>query len=93
MTGYWPNLVTNSSMDLVCASRAKEMRMVCVIAPEEKILPSATVRSQGYCIGININPCSCANEESMNDAVAPQSAMAMVLNEVSLLAIVQSRTM
>ena len=92
-TGYWPNLMTNSLMTLRCVLRAKTMRTVCVIAPEKTILPSATVRLQGCCIGINFNLCSCANKELMNNAVAPQSAMAIVLNEVFLLAIMHDKTM
>ena len=93
-TGYWPSLVTNSSRVSTCVLKVKEMRTVCVMAPEEMVLPSATVRSRGCCIGISFNPCSCANVESMNKAVAPQSAIAKVLNnEVSLLAMVHGNTM
>ena len=66
---------------------------MCVIDLEETVLPSATIRSHGCCNGENFNLCSCVNEESINDAVAPQSAIAQVLNEVSLLAIVHGRTM
>ena len=94
-TGYWLNLVTNKSRTLRCvpAPKAKTMRTVCVIAPEETVLLLATVRFCGCCNGENFNPCSCANKESMNDAVAPQSAIAKVLSKVSLLAIVHDRTM
>ena len=96
-TGYWPNLVTYSSRTLQywrCVLKAKAMRTVCVIAPEKMILPSATVRLQGCCIGISFNPCSCANKKLTNaGAVAPQSAIATVLNKVPLLVIVQSNTM
>ena len=75
------------------APRAKAICTVCVMAPEEMDLPSATVRSRGCCNGGNLNPCSCANEKSANDAVAPKSTMAIVLNEaVSLLAIIQGKT-
>ena len=93
-TGYWPNLVMNNSRTLRCAPKAIAMHTVCVIAPEEMILPSATVKSRGCCIEISFNPCSYANKESMNDAVAPQSAIAKVLNgKVSLLAMVHGNTM
>ena len=92
-TGYWPNLVMNNSRTLRCAPKAIATHIVCVIAPEETVLPSATVRSCGCCNGENFNPCSCANKESMNDAVAPQSTIAKVLNEVFLLAIVQGNMM
>ena len=96
-TGYWPNLVTYSlraSWCWWCAFKAKAIRTMCVIAPEKIILPSATVKSQACCIGISFNLCSCANKKSINDAVAPQSTIAKVLNnKVSLLAIVHGRTM
>ena len=96
-TGYWPSVVTKNSKILVCAPRAKEIRTVTVyvMAPEETDLPLATVRSCGCCNRENFNPCSCANKELINDAVAPQSAIAKVLNvnEVSLRAIVHGKTM
>ena len=77
----------------MCVSKIREIWTICVMALEETSLPSATVRSQGCCNGVNFNPCNCANEKSMNDAVAPQSAMVMVLNEeVSLLAIIHDKT-
>ena len=42
---------------------------------------------------VDLNPCNCANKKSINNAVAPQSAMAMVLNEeVSLLVIIHGKT-
>ena len=85
--------MTNSSKGSVCAPRAKEERYtMCVMASDETGLPSATVRSRECCNGIDSNPCNCANEKSINDAVAPQSAMAMVLNKVSLLAMLHGKT-
>lgn len=83
----------NSLIILRCAFKTKTMRTVCVIALEEIILLSATIKSQGCYIRINFNSCSCANEELMNNATALQSAMTIMLNEVSLLAIVHSKTM
>ena len=94
-TGYWLNLVMNSLRTLRCVSpNAKTMRMVCIIAPEEIVLSSATVRSCGCCHENNFNPCSCANKKSINDAVAPQSTIAKVLNsEIFLLTIEHSNMM
>ena len=93
-TGYWPSVVTNNLRVSTCVPKVKKMLTVCVMALEETVLPSATVRSRGCCNGENSNPCSCANKESMKDAVAPQSAIARVLKDkVSLLAIVHGRTM
>ena len=92
-TRYWPSVVMNSLRTSRSAPKARAIHTVCVIAPEDTDLPSATVRSRGCCNGENFNPCSCANKKSMNDAVAPQSAIAKVLNEVFLLAIVHGRTM
>lgn len=92
-TKYWLNLVINSSMTLQCTSKAKAMRTIYVIIPEKTILLSAIVKSQKCCIEININLCSCVNKKSINIAVAPQSAINIVLNKVFLLAIVNGRTM
>lgn len=75
----------------MCAFKAKKTCIVYVIASEKTILLSAMVRSQECCIKININLCSSANKKPINNAVAPQSTMAMVLKLVSLLAIVHSK--
>lgn len=72
----------------MCVFKAKKMCTVCVIALEKIILLLVIVRSQKCYIEINFNPCSCTNKESMKDVVASQSTMAIMLNKVSLLAIV-----
>lgn len=86
----WPTNLFISGEEHI--SRAKKICTWCVIAFEDVVLPLAMVRLQKCYIKINFNLCSCANKELMNDAVAPQSAIAIVLNKVLLLAIMHGRT-
>lgn len=59
--------------------------MVYIIAAEKTILLSIIVTSQGCCIKININLYSYANKKSMNNAVAPQSAITMLKDCITLI--------
>lgn len=67
--------------------------MKWVIDPDEMVLPSATVRDLGWSKRINLNPCNCAKDVSMNACPeAPISFIAWVLWTTPLLTIVQGST-